>query len=256
MDALIADSACSGTALFAGIKSIYGTLGYDSKAVYKEPSSVTPENEAVTVLQWAQDAGKDTGFVTTAKVTHATPAALYANSLERDWECDGDVEDKFLAMGIKDIAWQLINTVDFYLGTGNDNVLIRFRHVTQAPGNGTKVMLGGGRPAFFPKDVYEERYGGALFGKRRLLTQFGDDTWDCRRKDGQNLVQQWLESKGPKAKFVDDLDGLRGVDPSETDFLFGMFSENHVQWEDARDPAFDPSITDMTVKAIEVGPTF
>ena len=28
------------------------------------------------------------GLVTTARVTHATPAALYAKTAQRQWECD------------------------------------------------------------------------------------------------------------------------------------------------------------------------
>lgn len=32
--------------------------------------------------------GKSTGFVTTTRVTHATPAALYAHSASRYWESD------------------------------------------------------------------------------------------------------------------------------------------------------------------------
>ena len=34
-------------------------------------------------MTWAQEAGMDTGFVTTARVTHATPAALYAHAYTR-----------------------------------------------------------------------------------------------------------------------------------------------------------------------------
>ena len=69
------------------------------------------------------------GFVTTTRVTHATPAALYAHSANRDWECliPDDVEN---SKDAKDIAWQLIN---------------------ESPGNKTKVILGGGFPAFYPR---------------------------------------------------------------------------------------------------------
>ncbi len=47
------------------------------------------------------------GFVTTTRVTHATPAGLYAHSANRDWECDSQVP---LANRheCKDIARQLI----------------------------------------------------------------------------------------------------------------------------------------------------
>ena len=47
--------------------------------------SMLSSPEVSTVLDWAQEAGMDTGFVTTARVTHATPAALYAHSYTR---CD------------------------------------------------------------------------------------------------------------------------------------------------------------------------
>ena len=31
------------------------------------------------------------GLVTTTRVTHATPAALYAHTVNRDYECDGEI---------------------------------------------------------------------------------------------------------------------------------------------------------------------
>ena len=135
MDNQTPDSACTASAIFSGVKTNYDTLGYDSKVKYATPNSVTSENEVTTVLKWAQDAGKNTGFVTTARVTHATPAALYAHTVDRNYECDVKIplEDTIS----KDIAWQLVH---------------------QNPGNQVNVILGGGRPAFFPKDVYEKKY--------------------------------------------------------------------------------------------------
>ena len=44
------------------------------------------ESPVSTVLDWAQEARMATGLVTTARVTHATPAALYAKTAHRDWE--------------------------------------------------------------------------------------------------------------------------------------------------------------------------
>ncbi|XP_033642445.1 alkaline phosphatase, tissue-nonspecific isozyme-like [Asterias rubens] len=51
---------------------------------------------------------KATRFVSTARVTHATPAALYAHSPHRDWECDSDIPQKEIDIGCIDIAQQLI----------------------------------------------------------------------------------------------------------------------------------------------------
>ena len=53
--------------------------------------------------------GKATGFITTTRVTHATPSSLYAHSPERGWEDDGDIPDEEAALGCIDIAQQLIS---------------------------------------------------------------------------------------------------------------------------------------------------
>ena len=64
-------------------------------------------------------------------MTHATPAALYAHTANRDWEClipENVPNDS--GGRANDLAWQLVNT---------------------APGNRTKVIMGGGFPAFYPR---------------------------------------------------------------------------------------------------------
>lgn len=48
-----------------------------------------------------------TGFVTTTRITHATPAGLYAHVNHRDWECDTSIP-KNQQSCIKDIARQLV----------------------------------------------------------------------------------------------------------------------------------------------------
>jgi alkaline phosphatase len=55
------------------------------------------------------------GVVTTTRVTHATPAASYANSADRDWEAyDGyKFNKKTLNQGCKDIAAQLVDDNHF-----------------------------------------------------------------------------------------------------------------------------------------------
>lgn len=47
--------------------------------------------------------GKSVGFVTTSRVTHASPSALYASTAERDWESDTEGNSD-----CKDIAAQLV----------------------------------------------------------------------------------------------------------------------------------------------------
>jgi alkaline phosphatase len=86
-----------------------------------------------------------TGFVTTARVSHATPGALYAHNCDRYWECDWQVPNPdgvspppVAPEDTHDIAWQLVR---------------------RDPGKSTNVIFGGGLSAFIPeqdKDNYED----------------------------------------------------------------------------------------------------
>ena len=53
-------------------------------------------------------AGKATGMVTTARLTHASPGAGYAVSADRTWESDSDLNPAHEGK-CKDIAAQLID---------------------------------------------------------------------------------------------------------------------------------------------------
>ncbi len=67
MDYQTPDSAGTANALFSGVKTTYKTMGFDSSIVHKSPSSHLKAREVTTLLQWAQEAGKRTGFVTTSR---------------------------------------------------------------------------------------------------------------------------------------------------------------------------------------------
>ncbi len=76
-DSLVTDSAASGTALAAGVKTNNGMLG------------MLPDGTKVgTLLEAAQAQGKSTGLVTTTRLTHATPAAFVAKNISRSNEND------------------------------------------------------------------------------------------------------------------------------------------------------------------------
>ncbi len=45
---------------------------------------------------------------------------------------------------------------------------------------------------------------------------------------------------------------LSAVDATSIDYLFGAFGPSHLPYDYERDPEFDPSVTDMTLKALEV----
>lgn len=62
---------------------------------------------AIKYFLFCSSAGKSTGLVTTTRVTHATPAAMYGHSASRYWEYDAKIpkDGKKLC---KDIARQLV----------------------------------------------------------------------------------------------------------------------------------------------------
>ncbi|XP_025986676.1 alkaline phosphatase 4 isoform X2 [Solenopsis invicta] len=123
VDKQVPDSAGTATAIFSGVKTKYRLIGLDGRA---ETSKCDPKinelSKVTTVADWAQQSGMDTGFVTTTRITHATPAGLYAHINHRDWECDSAVP-KNQQFCVKDIAKQLVE---------------------DKPGNQFKVILGGG----------------------------------------------------------------------------------------------------------------
>ncbi|XP_069687805.1 alkaline phosphatase 4-like [Periplaneta americana] len=132
VDKQVTDSAASATAMFTGVKTNFQILGLDAKATYNKcDKSVNDRSKISSIMAWAQDAGKDTGFVTTTRVTHATPAGLYAHTNNRNWECDSQIPLTFKKC-VKDIALQLVE---------------------DDPGRNFKVILGGGASQFGVPDT-------------------------------------------------------------------------------------------------------
>ena len=62
----------------------------------------------LTWLQLADSAGMATGIVSTARLTHATPAATWAHSPNRDWENDTGLPAEAVAQGCVDLARQMV----------------------------------------------------------------------------------------------------------------------------------------------------
>jgi alkaline phosphatase len=81
-DYYVTDSAASATALASGVKTYNNAIGYSDSQIdpTKKPQKLQ------TIMDLAAEKGMATGVVTTARVTHATPAAFYAHALHRDQE--------------------------------------------------------------------------------------------------------------------------------------------------------------------------
>ena len=117
------------TAFGAGIKTVSHTLGFDSSIEYNSATSQMTANRVSTVLEWASNAGKHTGFVTTHRLTRAMPAGLWAHVANHRWECGIPKAVHNPGQAAKDIAWQMIH---------------------QKPGSLARVMLGGGSASYRP----------------------------------------------------------------------------------------------------------
>ena len=137
----VPDSAGTATAMMTGHKTRAGVINVDP-SVNRQSCAGMLERPLKSLGEIAKEAGSSVGFVTTARVTHATPATVYAHAAERDWETSWFVSEPDWELGCRDIAHQLVN---FSVGGGLD------------------VALGGGSAAFYDR---------ASGGTRR---QAGDD---------------------------------------------------------------------------------
>ncbi|XP_071342042.1 intestinal-type alkaline phosphatase isoform X2 [Trachinotus anak] len=168
-------------------------------------------NEVTSVLHRAKKAGKSVGIVTTTRVQHASPGASYAHSADRGWYSDADLPPEAVKNGCRDIAYQLIHNTEI------------------------NVILGGGRQYMFPSDMQDPEY----------------PTFTGERKDGQNLVLEWIKNK-KKVKYVWNKADFDAVNPADTDFLMGLFEPKDCRYELDRDSSMDPSLTEMMEKAIKI----
>lgn len=211
-DMQVPDSAGTMSAIVTGEKTRAGVLSIAANAKRGDCAAALA-NPMPTLLEQAEQAGMATGLVSTARITHATPAANYAHSADRNWEDDTGVGVEGLAAGCRDIARQL---VEFEAGDGVD------------------VIFGGGRANFFPKGWVDPEYEKAL----------------GRRSDGSNLVEQWLAA-APSREYAWDTDGFAKLDP-DTKQVMALFEPSHMQWEAnrAKDKAGEPSLAELTQAAI------
>ncbi|MGY8776322.1 alkaline phosphatase [Spongiibacter tropicus] len=228
VDAQTPDSAGTMTAMISGVKTDAGVIGV-SEAVERGDCESAQQNPLITAIELAELKGMATGIISTARITHATPAAAYAKSADRNWEDISDMPAAAIDAGCEDIASQLINF--------ESNLEAR---IDGADVDGIDVVMGGGRRHFLPKDA-------SANSPDALSSVEGD------RTDSRNLVTEW-QSQYSDGVYVYDEDGFNAVDAASTNRLFGLFNESHMQYEAdrANDVAGEPSLSAMTGKAIDI----
>ena len=228
VDAQTPDSAGTMTAMMSGIKTDVGVIGVDEDIERGECGTVAG-NDLVTALELAEMAGKSTGIISTARLTHATPAATYAKSADRNWEDISDMPEAAVTAGCTDIADQLVKF--------ETNLEAKF---AGADVDGIEVVMGGGRRHFLPKD--------AAFNSPDAASSTEGD-----RTDGRDLTAEW-QDRYTNGVYVFDQAGFNGLATETTERVFALFNESHMQYEADRgnDIAGEPSIAEMTRTAIKV----
>jgi alkaline phosphatase len=207
------DSAGTMSAIITGVKTRMGliSVGPSSKRRDCAGGLAAP---TTTLMEIAEAAGLSTGVVSTARLTHATPAATYSHSAERNWEADADLPAEAKQLGCRDIARQF---VEFPVGDGID------------------FAMGGGRKNFLPASATDPEYA----------QQHG------ARKDGRDLVAEW-RAKYPEGSFVWNGKQLAALDLAHAKRVLGLFEPDHMNYEHdrPRDPGGEPSLEQMTRSAI------
>lgn len=208
------DSAPTMSAIITGVKINDGEISVSANVARREKSAdVINANKVKTLLEQAEQQGLSTGVVSTARITHATPAACYAHISERDWESDAQMPGDAT---VSDIAKQLVNF----------NV-----------GNGLEVALGGGRSMFLPNTEPDPEDAGQTGG----------------RKDGLDLTKQWLSKYPKSAYVFNKagFDAVDSSKTDHLLGLFER-SHMEYEHDRPTDTGGEPSLTEMTAKAIDI----
>jgi len=143
-DSITPDSAPTMSAMMTGVNTNQSVIGFDEST---EPSDFNGDGDGQaswTLLELAKARGMRVGVVSTAQITHATPAATYAHINQRNDE--------------NGIALQALPTDASY---------------NQRLGAGVDVLMGGGRRFFVPAGVPDEEGGaGSRTDGRDLRAEF------------------------------------------------------------------------------------
>ena len=141
------DSAGTATAAHSGVKTKAGVIGVDETLARGDCAAVEGAKVA-SIAEILSGEGKSVGVVSTARITHATPASVYAHSADRNFEDNSGLPE---GCSQPDIAAQLIE---------------------QMKAGVIDVALGGGRRHFIPKEVKdEEGKGGKRTDGRNLIQE-------------------------------------------------------------------------------------
>ena len=210
VDAQVPDSAGTMTALMTGHKARAGVLSV-AASVPRGDCAGAKGKALLTLLEEAQGRGFATGLVSTARVTHATPAAAYAHAADRGWEYAAAMPEE-ARRDCQDIASQLL---------------------AFAGGAGVDVVLGGGRAVFLPTTAADPE----------------DPQATGQRRDGRDLIAEWLAGRDGR-HFVFDRAGFEALPGRGQVLGLFAESHMAFEADRAADRGGEPSLAEMTAFAL------
>jgi alkaline phosphatase len=201
------------------VKNNIETIGVNAN-VKMSQCQINESDLTKSIAHWAQESNKGVGVVTTTRITHASPAGVYAHIAHRDWENNNAISSACRSVeNVTDIAHQLV-----------------YNDVSQD----IKVFLGGGRRNFIN------------------TTEVDNEGRPGYRTDGRNLINEWVTERNKigNAKYVWHNQQLKEIDIKNTDYLLGLFESDHCMYnldiENNNLQYQEPSLTEMTVAAIKM----
>ncbi len=209
-DFQVSDSAATATAIVTGTKTRSGMLSV-KPAAQRGKCDTAAGQDVPTIFEQAAATGKVLGLISTARITHATPASAYAHSVDRNWESNSELP---AGATCRDIARQLVE----------------WPQASQL-----KLVLGGGRTAFTPQDQTDPEYAdkkGNRTDNRDLIAE-----WKKRNPKGQYI---WNAAQFGALDAANTAPVLGLFEPSHMQF----------EADREKDKAGEPSLAEMTALAI------
>jgi len=146
-NAQIPDSSGTATAILTGVKTKSGVVGVND-SVARGDCQAAKAASVKTIAEILGEQGRSIGFVTTARITHATPASGYAHTADRNYEDNSALPE---GCTVPDIAAQLLE------------------HMKSGV---VDIAMGGGRRHFLPEGIVdEEGQSGHRTDGRNLLKE-------------------------------------------------------------------------------------
>lgn len=205
------DSAGTATAMLTGVKTNAGVLGFNETVHRGDCKNLTQKIKPTSFASLMKAQGRSVGIVSTARLTHATPAAAYAYSADRNWE-----DDRLVPEGCaqSDIALQL------------------FKRMTAGD---IDLALGGGRRHFLPRE-FADNYEPDGRSKKG------------RRGDGRNLIE---EAKAADISVAWDQKTFEALGTARGKKVLGLFEPSHMKYEQDRtgEPSIS-EMAEMAVKSL------